>query len=289
MIKYLSALALVFALGACSSDSNSGDDDAGDTGTTSGTTSGDTTSGNTDATSGDAGATAGNTNSGGATPGVWFGSNSFGEGVMVIDANENIYALASNAGRHEVVFGPASEQLERFLHRDSENASFAQSFTLAGDLPSTQGEADTIAYSLTVENDGQQIRNTGGAGDFVMTFATENDLPALSLADAAGSWSATTSFCPVDCNITLQMNITADGVVSGSTEFNNFGPAPLNGNAASPAGVTQYLTVSFEWLEKRRTGVLHRDRLDSSRLVLNTVGPNDEGGSQSFTASMIRQ
>jgi len=235
----------------------------------------------------------------GAIPGVWFGNNNFGDGVMVIDANENIYALTRNtAGRQETVFGPASGQLDRFIHRDSENAMFAQSFTLVGDPPSTLTEVpgadspgpDVITYALSVENDGQSISNSGGVGDFQMTFATNDDVPAVSLADVAGDWSATTSFQPVDGNITVRMNITETGVVTGSTQFNNGGLSPLSGNAAAAAGSDQYLSLSFTWLNQRRTGVLYRDRADTTRLIVNTVGPNpdDDTETQSFTASMIR-
>ncbi len=278
MIKYLSALAMVALLSACSSDSNSGD-------------SGNPTNppvnppNNTPTTPG------GPIAPSGGRSGVWFGTNNFGTGVMVIDASENIYALTNRSTRpqYEAVFGPSSAQLQRFLHRDSDNPAFADSFTLAGDLPSTidPNDSDTQTYNLTVENDGQQIRNSGAVGDFTMTFATENDLPALSLADMAGNWTTTTSFCAVDCNITLRMTFDANGALTGSTQFNTGDLNTLTGGAA--VGGPQYLTVSFEWLGRTVSGVLHRDRNDSNRVILNSIGTESATGvTASFTASMVR-
>jgi len=206
---------------------------------------------------------------------------------MVIDANQNVTAFAENGvGQYQTVFGPASSNLQFFSHRNSENTAFADSFTLAGDPADA---ATNIAYNLSVSNDGQQIDNNGAGGNFSMAFANQNDLAPISLESIAGDWTAKTSFCPTDCNITLQMTFTAEGGVSGSTQFNDTAPLPLSGTVEVAAGASQYLNVSFLWTEKSRTGVVHLDRRDPTRLMINTVGPEEEGESRSFTASMIRR
>jgi len=241
----------------------------------------------------------GATDGGAVTPsgtitGAWFGTTGFGDGVMIIDAAGNVTALSANtSGQYETVFGPATGPLQRFLHRDSDNPAFADSFTLAGDLPSAlSGNVadDTVTYSLSAINDGQSISNTGAAGDFSLTFATADDLSQVTLDSIAGAWTAKTSFCAADCNITLNMTFGADGSVNGSTQFNDGGTEPLTGTVTAAAGATQHLNITFTWTGKQRTGVLHVDRNDSTRLVLNTFGPSDtEGESKSFTARMIRR
>lgn len=255
--------------------------------------------GTIDAGTADAGSTTtGLTDGGVITPsgtitGVWFGNNNFGEGVMIVDANENVVALSSNdSGQYETVFGPASGALERFLHRDSENPAFADSFTPAGDSPSVIDPtlSDTITYNLSVENDGQQINHTGEGGDFSMTFANENDLVPISVEGIAGNWYSKSSICPVDCNITLEMTMTDAGDINGFTQFNNGQEVPLNGSAFIAQASTQYLNIQFTWNETRRTGVLYFDRLDPTRLILNTIGPAvTSSASASFTASLIRR
>jgi len=292
MIKHLVALTVAVTLSACSS---SGSDDGGATTGTS-PTNGTTTNGTT--TNGTTGG--GVTNGGpiaptGSIAGAWFGNNHYGEGVMIVDAAGNVSALATNgAGQYESAFGPANGNLQRFVHRDSDNPAFADSFTLSGEPPSLlTGDVadDTIAYNLSTPDEGQSITNSG---NFSMTFATENDLAPVSLASIAGNWTAKTSFCvsppaAEECNLTLNMTFGADGTVTGSTVYNVDGVSPLNGTVTVAEGATQYLNISFTWTEKQRTGVVHVDRLDPTRLVINTFGSADtEGQSRSFTASMIR-
>lgn len=287
MIKQFSALALVIALSACSSDSGSDPDS-----TTGGTTDGNNSTGGTTDGNGDGGANPQPVVPTGDVEGAWFGDNNFGTGVMIVDASQNIYALTSSGGQHEVVFGPASQPLLRFLHRDSENAAFSDSFTTLGELPSALSGGtsdDSIVYNLAVENDGQQISDS--VSGFSMTFADENALPNLSLADAAGTWVTTSSFCPVDCNLTLTVNISASGDVTGSTVISNVDdPISLVGGVTAATGATQYLNIEFQWFERNYAGVLYRDRNDINRMILNTLGPDGEGtGNQSFTANLIRQ
>ncbi len=289
MNKYLLALAITVALSACSSGGSDNGDTAGtptDTGTGTPATP---TNTNTGPVVTDVGPIAPT----GLIAGAWFGNNHYGEGVMIVDAAGNVTALATDGvDGFESAFGPANGTLQRFVHRTSDNPAFADSFTLAGDLPSTlTGNVadDTVAYNLSTPDEGQSISNAGAVEDFTMTFATENDLGAISLESIAGSWGATTSFCAADCNITLQMTFGTDGSVTGSTQFNDGGLEPLVGTVTVAEGASQYLNISFTWTGKQRTGVLHLDRLAPTRLVVNTFGPADtEGESRSFTATMIR-
>jgi len=272
MGKYLLSFAMVAMLSACS-DSGGGDSDTG------GTTAGSTTGGD-------------NTNLSGDLPGVWYGNNDFGNGVMVIDAANNVYALSANGeGRYETVFGPLSGTLERYIHRDSEIDG--QSFTLAGDYPSERpaqenAGADTTSYSLSVINDGQQLQNSGGdAAEFSMTFATTDDVQTITLAEVAGSWGAMTNFGPT-FDLELNFDINGDGSVTGDTIYQNGAPNTLSGTISEPANANQYLSVSFEWLGNARNGVIYKSRENSSQLILNSVGP-DNDGNKSFSALMTRQ
>jgi len=291
MIKHVMALALVVALSACSSDSNNdtptGNTDANGT-ADSGNNGGDNGGDNGGNNGGDNGGTI---TPSGDIPGVWFGQNNFGEAVMVIDSNQNVYSLAANgSGGYETVFGPTSGQLDQFFHRDSIEAN-ATSFTLAGDLPSTQGAAsDTITYDLSVGNEGQQLTNAGTAtaAAFDMTLAQLNDVPAISVGDVAGTWTAQTSYecVPVNCQFSLTLNIAASGALTGDTNFNNGEfVAELTGTVA--AGSSQYLTINFNWNETSRAGVLYFDRADNTRLIVNTVGPNG-AAKQSLSGRLTR-
>jgi len=294
MIKYLSAFVVAVALSACSSGS-SDSDTTGGTGTDTGGTGG--TGGGTD-TGSSTGTTTGVSDGGAIEPtgdiaGVWFGRNNFGEGVMVIDASENVYAFAANgAGNYETVFGPSSGELLHFIHRDSDNPASAESFTLAGDP--ADADANT-AYNLVTQNDGQEIAHTGAGGNFTMTFANQDNLQPISVESVAGTWGATSSFCisppnPTPCDIGLEMTFSGAGGVSGFTTFNNGEPNTLAGELTAAPDATQYLNVSFLWLGKSRTGVVHLDPRDPNRLMLNTFGPADtEGLSESFSASMFRR
>ena len=212
---------------------------------------------------------------------------------MIIDADQNVFALASNGQtNYETVFGPASGQLNRYIHRDGDDPNFNQSFTIAGQPPSELDAfnlPDSLSYNLTVDADGQRI-NDSIANTLEMTFATTNDVAAISLADIAGDWTATTSVGAANASLILSMTFAADGAVSGDTDFNFGGPTVLSGNAAAASGSNQYLTVSFTWAEKNRTGVIYRDRNDSTQLILNTFGARDAsaGGTESFSARLVR-
>ncbi len=226
----------------------------------------------------------------GSISGVWFGQSNFGDAVFVIDNTNRLIGLSENNGSFEILHGTTS-QADRFLHRDSTDPAHGDSFTLAGDLPSVTDPAlpDTAAYSLTVTNDGQQLDNASAVGAFSLTFATTNDLPAVDTAFLTGTWRALTSFCIADCDLELQLDIADDGSVSGFTNFEQSAtPIPLQGALSAAADSTQYQNISFVWNGTDRSGVIHRDRTDPSRIVLNTVGP-DEAGNRSFSAVLTRQ
>lgn len=220
-------------------------------------------------------------NPSGGLSGAWFGTTSFGEGVVIIDNTNRIFGLSNAGTNYEAVVGSVGGTLEQFIHRNSDNPASATSFTLVGD------PGETFNYNLSVVNDGQQLNNAGGPGDFALTFGTANDIAAIDAAGIAGNWQALTSFCPADCD--LGLNLTFNGTtVSGSTLFVPFDPIPINGTLAVPADSNLYMAISFEWNGQSRSGVIHRDRTDSNRLILNTVGVDGENGNRTFTAILSR-
>lgn len=226
----------------------------------------------------------------GTIQGVWFGQTSFGEGTVIIDDAGQVTGFSSNgAGQYEAVFGTANSAMDRLFHRSSDNPDSATSFTLAGDLPSATdpAQADTLTYNLNVTNDGQQLDNTGDAGAFSLTLATTNDVRAIDTTSIAGTWVALTSFCEVDCDLSLTINLSANGAFTGATQLNNAAEVTLTGSATD-SGSDQYLDVSMVWNGQQRVGVLYRDRA-TDLLVLNTVGMDGDNGNRSFSAFLTRQ
>ncbi len=290
MIKRLMVLAVFAALTACSSDSSNETPPAGNT-TTGTTTTGDNGGGDNGGGNNGGGDSGGGVTPSGGLPGVWIGPNDFGEAVMIIDSSDNVYALAADgAGQnYEAVFGPASSQLEYFSHLSSSDTATATSFRLAGDRPAADAPQNKT-YNLVVENDGQQIRNTAAATGFQMNLANLNDQPAISVADVVGAWSANTSYpCGgVNCYLELDMTVAADGSVGGGTDFNSgVFEAGIDGTVSAANGSSQYLTLSFSWNGTNRNGVMYVDRNDTSRIIINTVGPDGDSNA-SFTARLTR-
>ena len=223
----------------------------------------------------------GSANPSGGLSGAWFGNTGFGEGVVVIDNTNRIFGLSNAGDQYQAVTGNVGEALEPFRHRTSDNPASATSFTLVGD------PEDPFNYNLSVVNDGQQLNNTGGPGDFALTFATTNDIAAIDAAAVNGSWQALTSFCPMDCDIALTLTFNGT-TVGGSTLFAPFDPIPINGTIAAAPDSNLYMTIGFEWNGQNRSGVIYRDRTDSNRLILNTVGVDGENGNRTFTAILSR-
>jgi len=222
--------------------------------------------------------------------GTWFGATNFGDAVVVIDSANTLYGLSSSGGSYEAVHGTVGGSLQRFLHRNSDNAAHGDSFTLVGDAPNpadANAAENFASYNLSVANDGQQLNNAGGSGNFSLTFATENDIAPIDASFLAGSWRALTSFCPSGCDLSMSMNFSGN-TVSGDTIFEGGTPIGLNGQIAAAADSSLYMTVSFSWNGQTRAGILHRDRINSSRVILNTVG-DDAGTNKTFSAILTKQ
>ena len=289
--RTLLPLLLIASLTACSSSNDSdGDTTGGDTGADTGDTGGDTGSD----TGGTGGGTGGDNVDGGIS-GVWFGNNGFGEAVVVIEPDNDIYSYSAGNGIYEAAFGSVGTAASRFIHRDSDNPAHGDSFTLVGDVPSGittfEAGADSVSYNLAVTNDGQQLDNTGDAGSFSLTFAGSDDVSAISLADIAGTWVARTSFSATD-NLLLSVTIAADGTVSGFTDYasgsipDGGGVIALTGSVATAADSSLYLPIQYNWNDFDREGVLFFNRT-SSQLVFNGFGA--EGDANNFTALLTRQ
>lgn len=221
----------------------------------------------------------------GATNGVWLGPTDFGSSVFIINNDEDLFGFSSNnSGQHESIFGSANGDAEVFAHRDSDDTARGDSFTVVGDPKEA-----ARAYSLSAINDGQSLQNTGAAGSFSLTLADTNDMPNLSVADAAGTWVAQTGIndaAGVSTGLVVTMTITANGSVTGSTMFGDNPPLNLEGSVTSGG---QYLALTFTWNSLTRNGVAYIDPT-SSRLVINTFGVESvEDGNLSFSADMVRQ
>lgn len=278
MIKYVAVGLLALSITACSSDSGDGDGDnpPASPPTDNGNNNNGQNSGNN-----------GTAIDSGALPGVWFGSNHFGSAVMVIDANLNTYSFASNgSGQHQAAFGPANGAIEHYTHRNSDNAAFADSFTLVGDF-----QPDTFDFNLQLANEAQQVNNTTAIGNFSMTRATADNVQTISVADMVGSWSAKTSYAPTGGDLLVTLTVAADGTVGGGTQNNADNPIVLSGTLSAAAGSNQYLSITFDWLGFTRSGVVYKDPNDVTRLFLNTRGPGGADGlsKETFTATLIRQ
>ncbi|MBX2882420.1 MAG: hypothetical protein KTR32_20900 [Granulosicoccus sp.] len=221
----------------------------------------------------------------GATTGVWLGNTQFGSSVFVVNNDEDLFGFSSNSsGQHESIFGSVNGDAEVFAHRDSDDTSIGDSFTVVGDPKEA-----ARAYALVTANDGQSLVNSGEAGSFSLTLADSNDMPDLSVADVTGTWLAETG---IDDGmggsnaLAVSLTIAGDGGVTGSTTFAEFDPLPLTGTVAS-AG--QYLTLTFSWNDLTRNGVAYIDPA-SSRLIINTFGfESAEEGNRSFSADLVRQ
>lgn len=232
-------------------------------------------------------------NPSGAISGVWFGNTNFGEGVFVIDSSSALVGLSSNNGSFEAVHGTTAGGA-RFLHRDSDNPAHGDSFTLVGDLPSVVDPAqpDDVVYGLSVVNDGEQLDNVGAAGNFSLTFATTNDIEAIDSDFLTGTWRALTSFAPTNADLELNVTFAANGGVTGFTNFDNGTdqfviPFEAGGQTSVPSDSSLYMGIAFTWnTSEDHTGVVYRDRNDSSRIILNTLAPDNNSN---FTAILTRQ
>ena len=208
------------------------------------------------------------------TAGVWFGTTSYGEGVFVIDSENNLYGHSTrDDGIVETVFGDVDGTLQRYLHVASRNLDHGSSFNLLGERPENFNifDMNDVDYDLQVTNEGQSLVNSGIGGNFSLTFATADDMKPISVLSIAGEWESRTAFCDIDCDLTLILEVSNSGFVSGSSRFNNEQPGQLAGSTAAPDNSNLYLQIEFLLNGDRRAGVVYFDRFSDS-LILNTVG-----------------
>ncbi len=215
--------------------------------------------------------------------GVWFGTTSFGEGVFVIGNDGSLYGLSSrDDGLYESVFGRGDGTVQRYLHLASRNTDHGTSFNLLGERPENFNTFDMneVMYNLAVNNEGQQLTNSGIGGNFSLTFATADDVMPIDLQSVAGQWESRSAFCPTDCDITVVLDIANSGFLSGSTQVNDGAPAQLAGSLAVPGDSDLYLQVEYLLNGDRRAGVVYFDRF-SDALILNSIGVDNNTGSLS--------
>ncbi len=232
-------------------------------------------------------------NPSGAINGVWFGNTGFGMGrendVVIINENNDLFALSDNGDiNFETAFGMANGELSRFLHRDSIDPMFADSFTISGDLPmGVDGSSNTITYNLSTANEGLSLLNSNN-DEFAMTFAGDADIMPISVANIAGTWQAQTSFGDPANPIIFEVNleISADGTLSGSSVFGEF-VTPISGTVSASSISNLFVNVEFLFGTANRIGVMFNDRL-SDKLVLNSSGPDGEVVA-SFSGTFVRQ
>lgn len=226
------------------------------------------------------------------TAGVWFGTDSHGDAVTVVQRDGDVFSLSYDGSRfYEATFGNLDDGQgqQRFIHTDSRNPLHGTSLSLNGDAPSNFDATalDSVDYGFTVTNDGQQLDNTGDAGEFSLTYATVDDLGVITAEDAVGAWQARSAFCASGCDVTLSINIAQNGFLQGSTIFNASSPISLAGVVTETEDSPQYLEVSFVWNSLEHEGVIYRDR-NSDRLILNAFARNGQGF-DSFSGQLTRQ
>lgn len=215
--------------------------------------------------------------------GVWFGTTAFGEGVFVIGTDGLLYGLSSrDDGLYEAVFGSVDGSVRRYLHLPSRNPGHGTSFNLLGERPENFNSFDMndVMYNLAVNNEGQQLTNSGIGGNFSLTFATADDVMPITLQSVVGQWESRSAFCPSDCDITVVLDITSSGFVSGTTQVNDSAQSQLAGSVAMPGNSNLYLNIEFLLNGERRAGVVYFDRFSDS-LILNSIGVDTNTGSMS--------
>lgn len=162
--------------------------------------------------------------------GSYVGTLGFANGVYVIDNQNRFSGLAINAeGRAQSLFGQIdgegafSGSLRQYIHEQSRLNDAAISFG------STGGAAGDLAIDVTIVN-GQTIESTATSSTAVALLgSTGSALSPASSATLAGTWSGANSFCNVagdppapvagTCN-TLTTELTFSGTaVTGSTTF----------------------------------------------------------------------
>ena len=292
MIKNILAVAIVVALSACSSD----DDDNNDTPTTdvgttteTGAEAGAETGGETPVTTTpvvtDAPTGGGDAPVADTSAGTYIGSFGGGEGVYIIDNENQLSGLSIFAdGRAQTLVGSVGAEdtftgaLQQFQHEASEVDPQVQSFASVASL------ADDLSIDVTILN-GQSITNTAESDTAVsLLAAVDGDaLTPATAAAVAGEWSAFNTFGGNgDMNLTTSM--TFDGTsVTGSTfltlaDGTDTTPAPIAG------GITEFgdaAIIEFTWNGvPDYKGVVFFNPNGDGRLVFvgQNPGANEENG-----------
>lgn len=294
MIKNILTVAIVVALGACSSS------DSGDDTTNTPTDNGGTTTDNT----GGAGTPVVGPTGGGAGPvtdtkaGSYFGDFGGAQGVYVINNEFQLAGLAISAdGSAQSLFGDVGAgdtftgSLRQYQHQESRPDGATGSFGAVAGL------VDPLSIDVTIVN-GQTITSTAESATAVSLLGTEGSSVApATAASLAGTWAGVHSFCTdgpdgtlIDCQL-LTTTLTFDGTdVSGSTVVTDAAgvdalPVLLAG------GITEFgdaSLIEFTWGDAPGySGVVFFTPSADGRVAF--VGENQTAGAATISAVMTRQ
>lgn len=277
ILKRLIFVGLVGLLTACSSSSNNG---GGDTTTGGGTTGSDTTGGGTTGAGTTGGDAVGN-------QGVWTGDIGYGNGVFVVDGNNNFYGLSSsNGSSYNSSFGNIgggssySGSLADYFHPASGNFS--------GVAMAPIGESPTSTdLNLNVVT-GQTIENSAAGNPFTLVY-NPAALSAATPSAIAGSWVGTHSFAAPTENggvyAEYRMEITFSGnTFTGTTGVYGFGGDEegsatfLHNVSGTVEGFSTVATTTFTWSDDSSSttynGVFYFDPNGTGNLLLNVQAAN---------------
>ena len=314
MIKNILAVAVVLALGACSSGSGSGDSNAvnddsqqGGNADQGNTDQGNTDQGNTDTGNGNTGGETDNQGGsnapvgGGAGPvtatksGSYTGNFGGSNGVFIINNDFDLAGLAINAnGSAQSLFGNLgsgdtfSGGLRQFIHQESTPDGATGSF---GAVASRGGD---LNIDVTIVN-GQTIESTAESATAVTLVGTTGSAVAPANAQSlAGTWAGVHSFCGADttaCQL-LTTTLTFSGTsVTGSTAI-----TAVDGTVGAPVliegGITDFgdgALIDFNWGDSAGySGVVFFTPAADGRLVF--VGENQANADvPTISAVMNRQ
>jgi len=284
MIKNILAVAIVVALGACSS-SDSDDTPAPAGGPTTPTDGGPTTPTDGGPTAPTDGGPVVTPPGGGAGPmtatkaGSYTGNFGGANGVYVINNDNDIAGLAVNAdGSAQSLFGNLGTtdtftgSLRQYIHQESRPDAQAAVFG------SVAGAADPLEIEVNIVN-GQTISSTATSPTAVdLVGTTGSSVTPATEASLAGTWTSVHSFCeddaagmPVNC-LELSTELTFAGSdVTGSTLVTG-GTAVLINGAITEFG--DAALMDFDWGDSAGySGVVFFTPAADGRIAF--VGEND--------------
>lgn len=289
MIKnVLAVTAIVFALGACSSSSDSTGGGTDDGGSTDGGTDGGTDSG----TGGDTGTLPPATDT---KAGTYTGNFGSGEGVYVISNDNTLSGLAlAPTGAANSLFGDigAGNTFEGELRSYTHPAN-----TPAGEGSFAAGESGDLAsviapteFNLNIVN-GQTITSLSGADVNLVGSGTGALTPATP-ASVAGSWSGDHRYCNTTTDVCtiLRTEITFSNTsVAGRTvlvdaDGNETFVNPIAGSIGEFGDVS---LLSFTWLTNTYNGVIFFAPGETGKLVF--LGETEADANNKTIASLLTQ